>query len=176
METKLAKDSYPLDQQQHYRLGDEGISTPRNMPPGELCIATKEDVEALVPDYHAENVHYFEGEERSLDQCKASLEHFAAERMLLIYRYKGHNMAMMTFREVTGKIAQVTGQHTMSCYRSRGFGQMLLYEAVDHLITERGYEDVIVAASSQDEATNSVYWRLGFEPSEIMATYGIGAN
>eukprot|EP00045_Choanoeca_perplexa_P005774 m.48433 g.48433 ORF g.48433 m.48433 type:complete len:433 (+) comp13286_c0_seq2:925-2223(+) len=176
LETRLAKGSYPLDQQQHYRLGEDGISPPTVLIPGELRTATNEDVIKLLPDYYAENVSFFEGEERTMEQCKASLEHFADERMLLTYRYKGHDMAVLTFREVTGKIAQVTGQFTMSCYRNRGFGPALLYEAVEHLLNERGYEDVIVAASSGDEATNSVYWKLGFEPSEIMATYGIDCS
>jgi predicted GNAT family acetyltransferase len=165
-----------LDQQQHYRLTEDGISPPLNTIPGELWTATNDDIAGLLPDYFAENYHTFEGEERTKEQCKASLEHFVEERMLLTYRYKGHHMAVLTLREVTGKIAQVTGQYTVSSYRNRGFGPALLYEAVEHLLNERGYEDVIVAASSQDEATNSVYWKLGFEPSEIMATYGIDAR
>eukprot|EP00730_Choanoeca_flexa_P015553 TRINITY_DN7168_c0_g1_i1.p1 TRINITY_DN7168_c0_g1~~TRINITY_DN7168_c0_g1_i1.p1 ORF type:complete len:374 (+),score=80.13 TRINITY_DN7168_c0_g1_i1:2307-3428(+) len=176
IETRLARHTHPEDQQQHYKLGDDGISLPRVMIPGELHVVEEEDVLLLVPDYYSEVFSYFDGGQRTMEQCKSSLEAFARDRMLLSYRYKGHTMAVMTLREVTAELVQVTAQYTVSCYRQRGFGPMLLYEAVEYMLGERGYKDVIVAASSEDEATNSVYWRLGFEPSEITATYAIQAT
>ncbi|EDQ86507.1 uncharacterized protein MONBRDRAFT_10859 [Monosiga brevicollis MX1] len=154
-----------------HQLGEAGILTPEHLVPGSMELATIDDVQELARDYRHLAAEVLGAASTSMkpEEFENSLKHWIGRNMAYKYVYHGHTVALVTAARCTGNLCQINCVFTVPCYRNRGFGAMLLYEAVSHLTMERDFTNVLVR--STDDVTSRCYLQLGFEVVALLAGY-----